>query len=153
MVVGQSVDMRGGFSEEWPSSPIVGRPYWTCDVPSIRRRASRYRIPRQKYKSMLFSSVIFMALFNIILQIWDLRTGSIFDAFGYDNPITSMQFDSRRIVSAAGEPVAKVYDKTEGRHWDCGGADGSTEIVERVKVKDGYLVEGRVNGTVGIWAC
>ncbi|KAI5842938.1 WD40-repeat-containing domain protein [Morchella snyderi] len=87
------------------------------------------------------------------IRIWDLRTGSIFDAFGYDNPITSMQFDSRRIVSAAGEPVAKVYDKTDGRHWDCGGADGSTEIVERVKVKDGYLVEGRVNGTVGIWAC
>ena len=29
-------------------------------------------------------------------------------------------FDNRRIVSAAGEDVVKVYDKTDGRHWNCG---------------------------------
>lgn len=28
-----------------------------------------------------------------------------------------MMFDARRIVSAAGEDVVKVYDKTDGRHW------------------------------------
>lgn len=92
-------------------------------------------------------------------QIWDLRTGAIHDAYAYDSPITSMMFDTRRIISAAGENVAKVYDKTDGRHWDCGaGATSETEnrrepaVVERVRIKDGYLTEGRKDGIVGIWS-
>jgi len=53
-----------------------------------------------------------------------------------------MMFDSRRIVSAAGEDVVKVYDKTDGRHWSCGpGADESDETkyptIEHVRIKDG----------------
>jgi len=69
-----------------------------------------------------------------------------------------MMFDTRRIVSAAGENVAKVYDKTDGRHWDCGPGVTSKEenrtpaIVERVRIKDGYLTEGRRDGIVGIWS-
>ncbi len=91
----------------------------------------------------------------INLQIWDLRTGSIHDAYAYDNPITSMQFDARRIVAASGENVAKVYDKTDGRHWDCGAGVERPEasVVERVRVKEGYLTEGRKDGVVGIWTC
>lgn len=64
-------------------------------------------------------------------------------------------FDSRRIVAAAGEPVAKVYDKTDGRHWDCGAGVNAEEegrnpaTVERVRVKDGYLTEGRKDGWWG----
>lgn len=95
------------------------------------------------------------------MQIWDLRTGSIHDAFAYDSPISSMQFDARRIVAATGEDVVKVYDRTDGRHWDCGAGaavvEGSTGakagVVERVRIKDGYLVEGRRDGVVGVWAC
>ena len=71
-----------------------------------------------------------------------------------------MMFDSRRIVAAAGEDVVKVYDKTDGRHWNCGpgvGVDDSDETVlstiERVRIKDGYMVEGRKNGTIGVWSC
>lgn len=70
-----------------------------------------------------------------------------------------MMFDARRIVAAAGEDVAKVYDKLEGRHWDCGAGitaetdDTSPATVERVRVKDGYLTEGRKDGIVGIWTC
>lgn len=69
-------------------------------------------------------------------------------------------FDARRIVSAAGESVVKVYDKTDGNHWDCGaGAAEADEessrpsIVERVRIKDGYLIEGRKDGMVGVWSC
>ncbi|MCJ1283308.1 Mitochondrial fission protein [Xylographa opegraphella] len=93
------------------------------------------------------------------IRIWDLRTGSIHDAFAFDNSITSMMFDTRRIVAAAGEDVAKVYDKTDGRHWDCGAGvaaiegETRTSIVERVRIKDGFLVEGRRDGVVGVWAC
>ncbi len=56
-----------------------------------------------------------------------------------------MMFDNRRIVSAAGEDVVKIYDKLDGRHWDCGSGvtaeeDGkSTAIVESVRIKDGYV--------------
>jgi division protein 1 len=69
-----------------------------------------------------------------------------------------MMFDARRIVAAAGESVAKVYDKTDGRHWDCGAgvsAEGSISpaTVEKVRMKDGYLTEGRKDGVVGIWTC
>jgi division protein 1 len=70
-----------------------------------------------------------------------------------------MMFDNRRIVSAAGEDVAKVYDKMDGRHWDCGSGVLAAEenrtpaIVERVRIKDGYLTEGRRDGIVGIWTC
>ena len=63
-----------------------------------------------------------------------------------------MMFDSRRIVAAVGESAAKVYDKTDGRHWDCGDEGGSGSV-ERVRVKDGYLPEGRRDGVVGIWTC
>ena len=90
-------------------------------------------------------------------QIWDLRTGAIFDAYAYDGPITSMNFDSRRIVAAAGEPVVKVYDKGDGRHWDIGDAEGeeglTPSLVERVRIKDGFLVGGRKSGEVGVWTC
>ncbi len=70
-----------------------------------------------------------------------------------------MMFDNRRIVSAAGEDVVKVYDKMDGRHWDCGSGvtaeeEGRTPaIVERVKIKDSFLVEGRRDGIAGIWTC
>ncbi|KAF7910104.1 uncharacterized protein EAE98_012247 [Botrytis deweyae] len=96
------------------------------------------------------------------IRIWDLRTGAIYDAYAYDSPITSMMFDTRRIVAAAGEDVVKVYDKTDGRHWDCGiGAEREGDmteadeknIVEKCRVKDGYMVEGRRSGVVGIWSC
>ncbi|KAM5431779.1 Mitochondrial fission protein [Microsporum ferrugineum] len=92
------------------------------------------------------------------IRIWDLRTGTIHDAYAYDQPVTSMMFDTRRIVAAAGEDVVKVYDKTDGRHWDCGPGvtsedDRAHSIVERVRIKDGYLTEGRKDGTIGIWKC
>lgn len=73
-----------------------------------------------------------------------------------------MMFDTRHIVSAACEDVVKIYDKTDGRHWDCGvGAtlsvedrmnDVKTSVVHRVRIRDGYMVEGRRNGEVGVWS-
>ncbi|KAI9686246.1 MAG: Mitochondrial fission protein [Bathelium mastoideum] len=92
------------------------------------------------------------------IRMWDLRTGGIYDAYAYDQPISSMMFDARRIVAAAGENVVKVYDKTDGRHWDCGpGSNAREDIssvkVEHVRIKDGYMVEGRRDGMVGAWSC
>jgi division protein 1 len=85
--------------------------------------------------------------------------GSLYDAYAYDKPITDMMFDSKRIVAAAGENVVKVYDKADGNQWDCGPGVGMDEegaspaIIERVRLKDGYLVEGRKDGTMAAWTC
>ncbi|THC99468.1 hypothetical protein EYZ11_001017 [Aspergillus tanneri] len=93
------------------------------------------------------------------IRIWDLRTGSIYDAYAYDRPVTSMMFDAKRIVAAAGESVVKVYDKADGHHWDCGAGVGADEpgpfpaMVDHVRLKDGFLIEGRQDGTVGAWTC
>ncbi|KAJ5620217.1 hypothetical protein N7510_004201 [Penicillium lagena] len=93
------------------------------------------------------------------IRIWDLRTGSIYDAYAYDKPVTSMMFDAKRIVAATGENVVKVYDKADGHHWDCGPGVGVDDegpfpaTVERVRLKDGYLVEGRKDGTIAAWTC
>ncbi|KAH9810474.1 mitochondrial division protein 1-like [Teratosphaeria destructans] len=87
------------------------------------------------------------------VRVWDLRMGGIHDAYAYDGAITSMMFDSRRIVCAVeGEIVVKVYDKVEGRHWDCGD-EKAASVVEGVRIRDGYLVEGRRDGRVGVWSC
>jgi division protein 1 len=70
-----------------------------------------------------------------------------------------MHFDSRHIVAAAGEDIVKVYDKADGRQWDCGAGITAEEegitpaIVERVRLKDGYMVEGRRDGEIGVWHC
>ena len=97
---------------------------------------------------------------NPFPQVWDLRTGSIYDAFAYEKPITSMMFDTKRIAAAAGENVVKVYDKADGRQWDCGAGVGSDDgdptppaTVERVRIKDGFLLEGRADGVIGAWTC
>ncbi|KAL3472815.1 mitochondrial division protein 1 [Aspergillus californicus] len=93
------------------------------------------------------------------IRIWDLRMGSIYDAYGYDKPVNDMMFDTKRIAAAAGENVVKVYDKADGHHWDCGagvGADETTPgpaVVERVRLKDGFLIEGRRDGVVAAWTC
>lgn len=76
-----------------------------------------------------------------------------------------MMFDTRRIVAAAGLDVVKVYDKTDGRHWDCGpgavmqpgeeaGFEGvKAATIEHVRIKEGYLIEGRRDGVMGVWSC
>jgi mitochondrial division protein 1 len=74
-----------------------------------------------------------------------------------------MMFDARHIVAAAQEDVVKIYDKTDGNQWDLGagtqlsveermaGDGGKVSVVEKVRLKDGYLVEGRRDGGVGVW--
>ncbi len=86
------------------------------------------------------------------IRIWDLRTGGIHDAFAYESPITSLQFDSRRIVSSNCETTAKIYDRIDEKHSSCGGKDAGSAIINYVRYKEGYLVEGRADGKIGVWA-
>lgn len=78
-------------------------------------------------------------------------------------------FDQRRIVSAAGGPGVQVYDKADGNQWECG-ATISTEstngesahvkvhvpandVVQRLRIKDGYMIDARRSGIVSVWSC
>ena len=70
-----------------------------------------------------------------------------------------MHFDHRRIVTAAGQPFVHVYDRLESRQWICGegvstAGDNPLEgpEVDTVRMKDGYMVEGRENGWLGVWS-
>lgn len=85
------------------------------------------------------------------VRIWDLRMGGLFDAFAYESPIASLQFDSRRIVSTTGDSVVRIYDRLEERHWSVGAEDGSDACVY-ARYKEGYVLDGRVTGTVNAWA-
>lgn len=90
------------------------------------------------------------------IRMWDLRMGSIVDAYSYDSPITSLQFDARKIVSTNNENTIKIYDRETGQHWTCGPGvkdPESKESIQFAMFKEGYIVEGRSNGTIGAWAC
>lgn len=87
------------------------------------------------------------------VRIWDLRSGNMHDAYAYEEGIADLHFDARRIVCATGEQYAKVYDRIEGRHWNCGdNLETRQSNIRTVKCKEGYLVGGRDDGHVGIWS-
>ncbi|GAA6063094.1 hypothetical protein JCM10212_003292 [Sporobolomyces blumeae] len=85
------------------------------------------------------------------IRIWDLRTGSISDTIKYDYPITSLQFDNRKIVTAAGENGVKLYNRTTLEHNTLS-INGHTGPVERLRFMDRYLATGARDCTVKIWA-
>ncbi|CEQ40661.1 SPOSA6832_02311, partial [Sporobolomyces salmonicolor] len=84
-------------------------------------------------------------------QIWDLRTGSISDTIRYDHPVTALQFDSRKIVAAAGENGVKVFNRTTLQHSTLS-INGHTSPVERLRFMDRYLATGGRDCAVKIWA-
>ena len=55
--------------------------------------------------------------------------------------------------------MVKIYDKADGNQWDCGpgvalAEEGlSLSPIERVRIKDGFMVEGRKDGMVGVLSC
>ena len=44
----------------------------------------------------------------LIFKVWDLRMGGIFETIHFEHAVTALQFDSRKIVAAAGENGIKV---------------------------------------------
>ncbi|GAA6012326.1 hypothetical protein JCM10207_002805 [Rhodosporidiobolus poonsookiae] len=85
------------------------------------------------------------------VRIWDLRTGAIADTIRYDHAVTALQFDSRKIVAAAGENGVKVYNRTTMQHSSLQ-TNGHTAPVERLRFMDRYLATGGRDATVKIWA-
>jgi len=85
------------------------------------------------------------------IRIWDLRTGGIFETLKYDHAITSLQFDTRKIVAAAGDNGVKIYNRTSMQHSTLA-TNGHTRPVEKLRYMDRYLVSGARDATLKIWA-
>lgn len=85
------------------------------------------------------------------LKLWDLRTGSCVETLQYDDAVTSLQFDSRKIVAAAGDNGAKIYNRTSAQTSTLL-TNGHTKPVETLRYMDRYLVTGGRDATVKIWS-
>ncbi|KAF7306485.1 Trp-Asp repeats containing protein [Mycena indigotica] len=85
------------------------------------------------------------------LRIWDLRTGGVFETLKYDHAVTSLQFDTRKIVAATGENGIKIYNRTSMQQSTLQ-TNGHMKPVERVRYMDRYLVSGGRDATVKIWS-
>ena len=106
----------------------------------------------------------------ILWQIWDLRTGGIFETIQFDHAVTALQFDSRKIVAATGQNsikvpwvhtdyciqhltpfFGKVYNRTSSLQSTLM-TNGHTKPVERLRYMDRYLVTGGRDAMLKIWA-
>ncbi|OCH94154.1 WD40 repeat-like protein [Obba rivulosa] len=85
------------------------------------------------------------------IRIWDLRTGGIFETLKYDHAVTALQFDTRKIVAAAGENGIKIYNRTSMQHSTLM-TNGHTKPVERLRYMDRYMVSGGRDSVVKVWA-
>ncbi|KAK0245407.1 WD40-repeat-containing domain protein [Armillaria nabsnona] len=85
------------------------------------------------------------------IRIWDLRTGGVFETLKYDHAVTALQFDTRKLVAAAGENGIKVYNRTSMQQSTLS-TNGHTHPAQRLRYMDRYLVSGGRDSTVKIWS-
>ncbi|KAH7930577.1 Trp-Asp repeat-containing protein [Leucogyrophana mollusca] len=84
------------------------------------------------------------------IRIWDVRSGGTFETLKYDHAVTALQFDSRKVVAAAGENGVKIYNRTTMQHSSLL-TNGHTQPVERLRYMDRYMVSGGRDSTLKIW--
>lgn len=85
------------------------------------------------------------------VRVWDLRTGRTIETLRYDGPVTSLQFDSRRILVAGGTNNVQVFNRTTLQQTELI-INGHTSPVERLRFMDRYLATGARDSTVKIWS-
>lgn len=85
------------------------------------------------------------------VRVWDLRTGRTIESLRYDGPVTSLQFDSRRIMVAGGTNNVQVFNRTTLQQTELV-INGHTSPVERLRFMDRYLATGARDSTVKIWS-
>ena len=85
------------------------------------------------------------------IRIWDLRTGHVWETLHYDYPVTALQFDSRKIVAAAGARGVDVYNRTSEKHSALA-INGHTAPAERLRYMDRYAVTGGRDSCVKVWS-
>lgn len=91
--------------------------------------------------------------FDRSIRIWDLRNWELSQAYAYDSPVLSMDFDNNNVISAVGEKSVKVFKRKGSNHWIPDENDSNiTSTVIYVKYKDDCIIEGRNNGDIKLWS-
>lgn len=85
------------------------------------------------------------------LQIWDIRMGSIAETHRFEYPVTSLQFDSRKVIACTGENGIENYNRTTHAHSRMV-VNGHTKPAEKMRFIDKYLVTGGRDGCAKVWA-
>ncbi|GAA98897.1 uncharacterized protein L969DRAFT_95575 [Mixia osmundae IAM 14324] len=85
------------------------------------------------------------------VRVWDLRTGAVAETLRYDHAVSALQFDTRKIVVAAGENAIKVYNRTTLQQTSLL-VNGHTSPAERLRFMDRYLATGSRDATVKVWS-
>ncbi|KAI7887517.1 WD40 repeat-like protein [Lichtheimia hyalospora FSU 10163] len=83
------------------------------------------------------------------IRIWDLRTGSVYDTLQFSSPVTSLQFDAGRIVSANCTENIDIYNRTSFQHTTL---QGHTAQINSVRFRDNVLASGGNDSVVKLWA-
>lgn len=122
--------------------------------------------------SLNISLILCTSLMFPPFEIWDVRSGGVYETLKYDHGVTALQFDTRKIVAATGENGVKVYcadpihtlhilstilsfalqiyNRTTMQHSTLR-INGHTRPVGRLRYMDRYLASGGRDSTVKIW--
>ena len=73
------------------------------------------------------------------------------ETLSFEHPVTALQFDSRKIVSAVGACAADVYNRTSEKHAKLL-TNGHTAPVERLRYMDRYAVTGGRDSRIKVWS-
>ncbi|KAL7416803.1 WD40-repeat-containing domain protein [Mrakia frigida] len=85
------------------------------------------------------------------IRIWDLRTGTVSDVLKYEFPVTSLQFDTRKILACTGENGIENYNRTSRQHSTLR-TNGHILPAERLRYQDRFMVSGGKDSLVKIWS-
>lgn len=85
------------------------------------------------------------------IRIWDLRTGGTLDTIKFNHAVSSLQFDTRKVIATAGENGIKVYNRTTTQQTTLV-TNGHMQPVECVRYMDRYLISGGQDSKLKIWS-
>jgi WD40 repeat protein len=85
-----------------------------------------------------------------ILNIYDLRTGTIRDYIKFESPITSLQFENDSLIFSSERLAPKMFDLASKR--DIQDFIGHNGNVRHLHFENGILATASFDGTVKLWS-
>lgn len=73
------------------------------------------------------------------------------ETLSYAHPVTALQFDSRKILSAVGTCGLDVFNRTSKMHTTLA-THGHTAPAERVRYMDRYALSGGRDSCIKVWS-
>ncbi|KAI9304031.1 WD40-repeat-containing domain protein [Cunninghamella echinulata] len=84
------------------------------------------------------------------IRIWDLRTGSVFETLTFSEPVSSLRFNTERIMSTTIDTNdIHIYNRTSFQRSKL---TGHTDSANTLQLKKDTLASGGKDGVVKLWA-